>query len=879
MSRSKRLRAGGNRKPDRINPRIRRTENRSPISSTQTALKDVNRLLKLDPTNTELLAQKQKLLQENVKGTKEKYETLKIAKEQLDQKIADGTATDEEKQNHDALQRELIESKHAYEEAQKAAKNFNPAIEGASARFSEFGNKAESAGKKLLPVSAGIVAVGGAAAKMSMDFEDAMAKLHTIMDTSEVSLKDMEEAVLSLSNQTGISSTEIADNVYNAISAGQKTGDAVNFVSNSTKLAKAGFADAGNALDILTTILNAYGLEAKEVTRVSDILIQTQNLGKTTVADLSTNMGRVIPTAKANGVALEQVAAGYAKMTANGVATAETTTYINSMLNELGKSGTKTSDVLKKETGKTFAELMNSGMSLADVLQVVSDAADKQGLSFSDMFGSAEASKSAMILLGDSAQEFNGILGEMQNSTGATDSAFEKLQTNSYTAEQAINTLKNTGIELGNVIMQALGPVIESLAEKISQLAKWFSGLDDGTKNMILTIVGIVAAVGPFLIMIGKIATGISGVITIAGKIGPLFTKIGGAFKALGAAMMANPISIVIVAIAALIAIFIALWNNCEGFRNFWIGLWEKIKEGFGNFVENFKAGIEIVKIIFNVLKNFISEKISAIGDFFTSIGNAIVGTLADIVGWVREKIQAIENVFNSLNEWLGGIFQTDWSEKFGAFGEILNGFFQNVQNIWESIKSVFTGIIDFIKNVFTGNWKGAWDAIKQIFKGIFDGLVSVAKAPINGIIGLVNGLLDGINKGIGMINKIRINVPDWVPAIGGKQFGFNISKMGKIPYLAKGTDDWIGGMAVINEKGGELVNLPKHSQVVPHDVSMEHARALAKAQAGANNSGINVTIQKIVISDDHDPKKAAEEMMVEFQKILRRKGLATGNA
>ena len=114
-------------------------------------------------------------------------------------------------------------------------------------------------------------------------------------------LSELQKAILDLSNQTGISSTEIANNVYDAISAGQKTGDAVNFVSNSTMLAKAGFADAGNALDILTTIMNAYGLEASEVTNVSDILIQTQNLGKTTVAELSTSMGKIILLPKQMG--------------------------------------------------------------------------------------------------------------------------------------------------------------------------------------------------------------------------------------------------------------------------------------------------------------------------------------------------------------------------------------------------------------------------------------------------------------------------------------------------------------------------------------------------------------------------------------------------
>ena len=215
------------------------------------------------------------------------------------------------------------------------------------------GQKLEAFGQKMMVVSAGIAAFATGAAKMAVDFEDAIAKVSTIMDTGAMSVEEMEDAIVNLSNETGIAAGEIADNVYNAISAGQKTGDAVNFVRQSTKLATAGFAESGDTLDLLTTILNAYGLEAEQVTNVSDMLIQTQNLGKTTVAELSSAMGKVIPTANANKVALDQLCAGYAIMTANGVATAESTTYMNSMLNELGKTGS-TTDVILRENRKVI---------------------------------------------------------------------------------------------------------------------------------------------------------------------------------------------------------------------------------------------------------------------------------------------------------------------------------------------------------------------------------------------------------------------------------------------------------------------------------------------------------------------------------------------
>ena len=374
----------------------------------------------------------------------------------------------------------LNEAEVSLNEYKSRLKEVNEQLKFGKASIEEYTEKVQKAGEKVKnagsgmtkTVTAPILAAGAASAKMAMDFEDSMAKVSTIADATEVPMDEMQKAILNLSNQTGISSEEIAQNIYDSISAGQKTGDAVNFVSNSTKLAKAGFADAGAALDVLTTIMNAYGLKASEVTNVSDMLIQTQNLGKTTVADLASSMGKVIPTANAYGVSLDELCAGYAIMTANGVATAESTTYMNGMLNELGKSGTTVSETLKEKTGKTFKELMDSGMSLSDVLKIISDAATENNKSFGDMWSSSEAGKAGMILLGDSAENFNGVLEQMQNSAGATNTAFEKLDTNSTKIKKATNELKNDAIDLGTTLMEELAPIIENIAEKISQFTE-----------------------------------------------------------------------------------------------------------------------------------------------------------------------------------------------------------------------------------------------------------------------------------------------------------------------------------------------------------------------------------------------------------------------
>ena len=194
----------------------------------------------------------------------------------------------------------------------------------------------------------------------------------------------------------------------------------------------------------------------------------------------------------------------------------------------------------------------------------------------------------------------------------------------------------------------------------------------------------------------------------------------------------------------------------------------------------------------------------------------AIVAVVAAIVAFGDETKAVIEKV----DKFLQDIFVKDWTESFGAAGEILNGFFVGAKAIWDAIKNIFTGIIDFIDGVFSGDWEKAWNGIKNIFKGTWDGLVAIAKAPINLIIGLVNGMLSGVESALNFVikglNKLSFDVPDWVPGIGGSTFGFNFAPVdiGKIPYLAKGGDLYTGS-AVVGEAGPELLTMMGNHAVV----------------------------------------------------------------
>lgn len=418
------------------------------------------------------------------------------------------------------ITKELKEQDNKWISASKTLKDH-------SERLKSTGDKVGNLGDNITKLGAPIVGIGALSLKFSTDFENSMAKVSTISEESEVSISDLRKSILKLSNDTGIASNEIANNVYDAISAGQKTGDAVSFVTNSTKLAKAGFAEAGQSLDLLTTIMNAYELEAKEVTKISDILINTQNLGKVTVGELSSSMGKVIPTAKAFGVNLEQVATGYAIMTAKGIKSAETTTYMASMFNELGKSGTKASDTVKEISGKSFQELIKQGKSVGDVLALMKDYADKNKLSLADLFGSAEAGKASLILSANAGNDFNEMLKSMNNTAGATDEAFKKVtNTTGERFAKSLNKLKNEAIRLGDTV----APLMDRAGELIGKITEKLSSMDN---QQLKTI----ANVGLFTVGLGGILKITGGVIGSIGSIAGGLSKLSGA---LGTAKVAT---------------------------------------------------------------------------------------------------------------------------------------------------------------------------------------------------------------------------------------------------------------------------------------------------------------------------------------------------
>ena len=795
----------------------------------------------------EALRQEQERLQQELRETGEPTEALRRKLERNESQIQQTTAKIEEQEKAlDELGEELREAgvntdnlTGENERLQKSYDNLKSSQERLQRLNEEQQKVKESIGQTKAQLAGTLGVIGGVAAavyagpvKAAMDYETALAKVGTIADGTKVPMETMSKEIMALSNSTGIAATALADDVYNAISAGQDTADAVNFVAYSTKLAKAGFAESAQTLDVLTTILNAYGLEADEVGRVSDMLIQTQNKGKVTVAELSSVMGKIIPTAKSNGVALEQITAGYAIMTSKGIPAAESTTYMNSMLNELGKSGTTADKALRAAAGKGFKELMAEGKSLSEVLNILQEDAAKGGKSLADVFGSAEAGKAAVALLSDGAEDFNEQVENMlaaSDGIGATQAAFEQMEdTTAARMEKAKNSIANLGVVLGQQLLPVVGTLADKVAgvvAKVSEFAQQnpkavqtalkaaaaFAGLRVaglGTKLGFLEIkkgfLGIKTAFESFKAL--RAAEQLGGV---AAKAGGIVTKVGGIVTKVG------PIVAIIAAIGAAIY-YVA--NNLEDVR-------AKIQKTFGDdglrifdqiwasitmVGEAFKTAFAGVSTdLFSTLQQILPTLISTLQTAATSILPVIVQLITQIAPLLAQLITGILPVLVQVINTLLPLFQTIIDAILPVFMQLLNALVPVIQTlasilssvlgvaleaisgIVQGVMQVFQGLITFITGVFTGNWRQAWDGIKSIFSGIWEAIKSVAKGAVNGIISIINGIIGGLNK---------LKIPDWVPGLGGK--GINIPL---IPMLAKGSrntpDTFIAG-----EAGPELI-------------------------------------------------------------------------
>lgn len=707
-------------------------------------------------------------LQREMSQTEQPSEALRQKMERNARQIEQTTARIEEQEARlGELGNELrdagIDTDNLTEENERLAASYervkkNQEKLASIAQAQQKNNEAISKTKTQLAGTLGTFAAVGAAiyagpVQKSIEFQTAMAKVGTIADQNVVPLSQMQKEIINLSNALGVNANAVAEDVYNAISAGQNTADAVGFVEKATMLAKGGFAETGQALDVLTTILNAYGKESSEAESVSNMLIMTQNRGKVTVAELSSVMGKIIPTANANNVALEQLCAGYSIMTARGIAAAETTTYMNSMLNELGKSGTTADKVLRQAAGGSFSELMAQGNSLADVLNILQAEADKSGKTLADMFGSAEAGKAALTLMANGVDGFNNEVAAMVDSTGAAQAAYEKMMdTTQAKIDKAKTALSNLAIVLGNMFL----PYVTTAAEKLSGLVTKFSEWAQENPELLSTIVKVAAALAG--LKVGALAGKLGfleikgGVLAVQGAFTKLkaFAGAGGGIKSLfsglgGIGGKLLPIVGIIGGVALAIKLISGNLEEVRGWiqKTFGDGALAVFDKVWG-VIQNVGAAIKGVFSGENMgnARNFFQEHF---GDAGVAVFDSIIGVveqlkailpgLLDQFGQLATSLlPVIGSLIQQIVPLIGEIIATVLPVLFDLIAQLLPVIGQIVEAILPVLIQLVETLVPIIMQII--------EAVLPILQQLLEALMPIIQQIIDGILPIVSDLI-----------------------------------------------------------------------------------------------------------------------------------------
>lgn len=552
-------------------------------------------------------------------------------------------------------------------------------------------------------------------------FETSFSKASTLFGDVSVDTVNLKNKIADMSKQTGISAEELNETLYQAMSAGipvtEDMGTALSAVETAAKLSVGGFTSSSTAMSGLTTAINAYGLSADDAGKIADEFILVQNKGVTTVDELASNMGRAISTGSAYGVNLENLNASYIALTKGGISTAESTTYLSSMMNELGDSGSDVGKVLQEKTGMSFSQLMDNGYSLADVLDILMDSVDGDSSALMNLWGSAEAGKAANAILSQGTDNFRQSLDELGNSSGITEDAYSTMMD---TADGKMKQVKETANDLFIKLFEAAEPVIMAVLNG-------FQWLIENAQILAPFLVALGVALAVFQVQAVMAAAAEQG-LTVAQYL-------------LNGSFLACPITWIILAIAALVAAFIYLWNNCDEFRQFWIDLWNKIKEIFFTVWDAVKSFFtEKIPEMFNNLIQWFKDLPSNIAYWLGFALGYIVAWCIQLPQKAREAGKAfLENVINffrnlpsNIATWLSNAVSkvTEWRSRLREKGA--DAVKALLRAVVDGLKNLPRNMADIGKNIVKGLWNGiqnmiGWfkDKIHSFFSGIVDGAKS----------------------------------------------------------------------------------------------------------------------------------------------------------
>ncbi len=916
----------------------------SSIRDTQSQLKDVEKLLKLDPGNMELLAQKHRLLGEAVAGTKEKLETLKTAAEQANTALANGEITQDQ---YDALQREIIETENNLRDLERQAGQSAVALQKIAAtgeKLKTVGDNISSAGQKLLPVTAGVTALGTAAVSTAANFESSMSQVQATMGITKdamstvngesVNTMDTLSALAKkMGSETAFSASECAEALNYLALAGYDTQQMCDTLPTVLNLAAAGGIDLAAASDMVTDAMSALGMGVDEAGTMVDQMAKTASTTNTSVAQLGEGILTIGATAKTvkGGTAELNTALGI--LANNGIKGAEGGTHLRNVILSL-QNPTDKAAACMEQLGLDVYDSEGNMRSLNDILGDLNTsmdgmtAAEKSNI-IGQIFNKTDLS-SVNALLANTGSTWDDLQQSIIDSGGAAqqmaDTQLDNLQGQITILKSALEGL---AISFGELLL----PAIKMIVGWVQKFVDWLNGMDEGTKKVVTTIALLAAALGPVLIVIGKVVSAVGTIMTIVPKVAGVINTVKTAFAALNTTMLANPIFLIIAAITALVAAFIYLWNTNEDFRQFWINLWENVKEvaiavweaiknfftaaweaisstaqAVWNGIKDFFSGlwegiktifstvVEVIKTIittyFNIYKTIITTVLNAIKTVFTTIWNGIKTVVTTVVTAIQTFIttawNAIKNTVTTVLNAIKTVITTVWNAIKSAVTSVVNGIKSTITSVWNGIKSTVSSVVNSIKNTVTTVFNNIWSGIK----GTMGKIVSSIKEGFNNAISFITSLPSkalqwGKDMIMGIVNGIKScigAVGDAVSSVANKIksfLHFSVPDEGPLTDYESWMPDFMKGLAkgiedsknmVAKAVDGVAANMVLNPSAAVQEISVSGNGGDGPSQGGSINGPL-IEVKEMNVRSEEDIRKISQQLYRQLQQGRRANG------
>lgn len=789
----------------------------------------------------------------------------------------------------------------------------------------------------MMPAATAVSAFGALGTKTFMDFEDTITGAGVKAGATGEQLERMKETALKLGHDFPITASEAAEAMDRLAAGGFDAEQTMAAMPGIIEASVASGEDMATTSDVITSALNIWNLKTGDVAEntqhVADVVQMAANVSKLGMADFGLAMQYAGAPAAALGVNIEELSTAMAIMSNNGIEASTIGTSLRSTMSRLAsppKEAAAAIDQLGLHLQNADGSFVGITEAISQMREAMDGMTDTQQVGIAKAIAGEDAFSGLLALIKTSPEAYKEVEDSIKNSTGSSHEAYVKMQN---TLKGSINAMKSAVESLAISFGSTLAPSVKTAADAIKSIADFLGGLSPATRsvvaNIALSVVGFTAfsfamskvlkAGGSMVMMYSRIgnvlkggretnlllrysvlgvrsafiqlsstaskvmgvlrngmsigswrsaltflrtsgAAGLSKIGSTAVQAGTkvmmmirsfsMVTMLSGAKNAVlgfgralltigrvGIGAMFSPVGIAIMAIAG--AAYI-LYNHWDKVAPFFTSMWTEIQNAFSVAWQAISPALEGVENAWSRLVNAFNSQ----GTTLNRLAH-IIEFLASILGGVL----------------IAGII---------AAADIFTGVFVSAIEIVSSIVSaaigVFGGLIDFITGVFTGDWSLAWQGVVEIFSSIFGGIKGICSGVLDGIRAAINAVINGINS-------ISVDIPDWVPGVGGQHFGVNI------PTLYTGTSNFSGGPAVINDRfGGEIVDLPSGTRIIPHDQSVQQAYKMG-SMSGGFGGDININISNANFANTGDEKREIKRIASEifFELETRAVNLNTG--